>query len=580
MTSPAPGAERGAAASGAAQPTAAVRRTFERIRADPRRGVWITLVDEAVACRAAAEVERRWQDGEELPLAGLTLAVKDNIDVAGLPTTAGCPAFGYNPAATAPAVQRLVDAGAVVVGKTNLDQFATGLVGTRSPYGAPACVADARRISGGSSSGSAVAVAAGLVDLGVGTDTAGSGRIPAAFNGIVGVKPTRGRIPTAGIVPACASLDCVSMFARGLAGAVEAVEIMSFGRPWPAAAPLAAPPRPRVAVPDAAALAALDGDRRAEFEALLDRVADLGWQLREVPFEVFDRAGALVYGGGLVAERYAAVGAFIDMHPDAVDPTVREIISAAGHVTGAHLAGDLQLLDELRVEAAAVLGGAVLLVPTAASHPTFDEVAAKPRATNSALGRFTAFCNPLDMCAVALPSGTVASSGDERRLPAGITLMAASFGDAVVADLAARLLGEPPPLVGDAGIAIAVCGAHLSGQPLNGELTSRGARLECATTTASCYRLHALDTTPPKPGLRRVETGGARVNVEVWRLPVAGFARFVEAVAAPMTIGTVALAGGREVAGFLCEPIALEGAPDITADGGWVAYLKGGSTGY
>ncbi len=512
--------------------------------------VWITARDpDAVAADVAAV-------DPALPLAGLRLAVKDNIDVAGLPTTCACPAFAYVPERSAPAVERLVGAGAIVVGKTNLDQFATGLVGTRSPYGA---VRDARRpdyVSGGSSSGSAVAVARGLADLALGTDTAGSGRVPAAFAGIVGVKPTVGVVPTDGVVPACRSFDVVTTMARDLALADRAAQIMAGGgRAWPADAPLAAPPAPRVGVLAEASSPAYDA-----------ACARLGATLVAVDFAPFAAAGALLYGGAFVAERYAAVGAFVDKHRPAVDPIVASIIGAAKEVSAHALVADRIRLDALRVLAAAVFADVdALLVPTTTAQPTLEEVAHDPIGVNTALGRYATCANLLDLCAVAVPAGEV--DGGQY----GVTLYAPAFHDRVVADLAARLLDEPPPPAAG-GIDLLVVGAHLRGQPLNHQLTGRGARFVAAVRTAPYYRLFALDTVPPKPGLVRAEDGAA-IAGEVWRLPSAALGDFLAALPQPMTLGRVALEDGREVVGFLCEPIALEDAEDITASGGWLAAL-------
>ncbi len=348
-----------------------------------------------------------------LPLAGLLLAVKDNIDVAGIPTTAGCPAFAYAPARTAPAVARLLDAGAVLLGKTNLDQFATGLVGTRSPHGA---VRDARRpeyVSGGSSSGSAVAVALGIVDIGIGTDTAGSGRVPAAFGGIVGIKPTRGLVPNRGSVPACRTLDVITPFARDLATATRAAAIMTgvddgdpTSRAWPADAPLAAPPQPRVGVPDVSLLPGLTPEAAAAFGCVAERLADAGANVVELDPAPFLDAGRLLYDGAFVAERHAAVGAFVHAHPDDVDPTVGAIIEAAGRLGASDLVADGERLGHLRLAAGERFAGLdAIVLPTTTAQPTIAEVAADPVGANARLGMFTNCANLLDLCVAAVPCG-------------------------------------------------------------------------------------------------------------------------------------------------------------------------------
>ncbi|MEY2533194.1 MAG: allophanate hydrolase [bacterium] len=548
--------------------TARVRRAYARIAEADRPEVWIALRPASAALADAAAVDERVAAGEALPLAGLTLAVKDNVDVAGLPTTAGCPAFAYDPAASAPAVQRLTDAGAVVLGKTNLDQFATGLVGTRSPYGA---VRDARRperISGGSSSGSAVAVALGIADIALGTDTAGSGRVPAAFQGIVGIKPTRGLVPTDGVVPACRTLDCVTIFARELALAERAMALMTTpaGRAWPADAPLGAPPAARVAVPRA--LPGLSAEAGAAFAAAAGRLAAAGAELVEIDLEPFLAAARLLYQGAFVAERHAAVGPFVDAHREQVDPTVGAIIAAAGTLPAHALVTDTERLDALRAVAEAELDGAdALLVPTAPRHPTLAEVAADPVGVNTELGTYTNFANLLDLCGVAVPAGE-ADGGHF-----GVTVLARAFADRVAADVAGLLAGPAEPAGGPPGVEVFVVGAHRAGQPLNGELTARGARLVRTATTSAEYRLHRLDTQPPKPGLLRVGDGGARIEGELWALPPAGLGDLLAALPAPMALGRVRLADGARPVGFLCEPAALGDAQDITAFGSWPAYL-------
>ncbi|MEV4732389.1 allophanate hydrolase [Saccharopolyspora sp. NPDC049426] len=536
---------------------ARVLAAYRRIAEVDRPEVWIDLRPESDLLIEAAEVAERAAAGEALPLAGKLVAVKGNIDVAGLPTTAGCPAYAYHPAEDASAVAKLRAAGALVLGTTNLDQFATGLVGTRSPHGAVRNAVDPERISGGSSSGSAVAVALGIADLALGTDTAGSGRVPAALNGIVGLKPTHGLVATDGVVPACASIDCVTVFARTAGEAHAALDVLSPSvQAWTPAAPH------RVGVPDPEDLGELAPGWAEAFQDVVERFRSSGAELVRVDLEPFLRAAELLYQGAFVAERYAAVGEFVDAHRDQVDPTVGEIISAAGRIPAHRVFTDQQRLAELGAEAAVQLGGIhALLLPTTTGHPTLAEVAADPVGVNSALGRFTNFANLLGLSALAVPAGRV----DD--LPFGVMLVGAAHQDRALAHLAS-LLEETEP------VQLAVAGAHLTGQPLNHQLTDRNARLVRTTTTAPTYRLHALNTTPPKPGLVRTDTGGA-IEVEVWELTPAAFGSFVAALPAPMAIGAVELADGTEVRGFLCEPAALTGTQDITHHGAWRTYLSG-----
>jgi allophanate hydrolase len=557
-----------------------VEAAFTRIAEVGRPEVWISL-------RSRDEVLSEARRAPAGPLRGQLVAVKDNIDVGGQVTTAGCPAFAYPADRDAPAVARLRAAGAVIVGKTNLDQFATGLVGTRSPYGA---VRDARHpdlVSGGSSSGSAVAVALGLVDLALGTDTAGSGRVPAAFQGIIGVKPTRGLVSTEGVVPACRTLDCVSVFARNVADAEEALWVMAdpdagdeahgawaFGadrRPWPPWAPLAAPPVPVIAVPGDDVLTVLSADARNVWDAAVQRWRGLGAQIREISLEPFLEAGALLYSGAFVAERYAAVGRFVDAHADAVDPTVRSIISAAALIPAEQLVSDSQRLGDLRLSAAAQLDGVdALLLPTAPRQPTIAEVTADPVGVNAELGLFTTFVNLLDMCAVAVPAG------ETEKGQFGLSLLAPAFSDQVVADLARRYRGEPSNGAGASpgGIPLLVVGAHRLGQPLNHQLTVPGGRLLGVVRTAHSYRMYALPSDPPKPGLLRVSHDGVSIEGELWRVPVATLGPFLAALPRPMSLGQVTLQDGSSVVGFQVEPEGLGAAEDISTYGSWLAYLS------
>ncbi|MBJ8348612.1 allophanate hydrolase [Antrihabitans sp. YC2-6] len=515
------------------------------------------------------------------PLAGLRLAVKDNVDVAGMPTTAGCPEFGYEPAVDADAVAALRSAGAVVVGKTNLDQFATGLVGTRSPYGA---VADSLRpeyISGGSSSGSAVAVATGEADIAIGTDTAGSGRIPAALQGIVGIKPTLGVVSTVGVVPACRSYDCVTIFARELDVANQAMAAMAAGaadRAWPTDARLAAPPTPTVAV--FRELPELDATWTAAFGRAVDRLIDNGAWIVEIDPAPFLDAARLLYNGGLVAERYAAVGEFIDCHPDKVDPTVRGIIAGAKDIPAHRLVADLAELERLRGVAMASLSGVDgLLVPTAPFHPTIAEVAADPVGVNSRMGTYTNFCNLFDMCAVSVPAGMAGEA------QFGVTVLGRAFEDAVALDIAALLTGSPVepawPLAAAPTVELAVFGAHLRGEPLEHQLNSLGARWAGPLSTAPSYRMAALDTVPPKPAVMRcpADEVGVSLAAELWTLSPAALGQFLAALPAPMQLGSVEFDDGTWRTSFGCDGTAARQGKDISEYGGWRAALHAGAVG-
>jgi allophanate hydrolase len=549
-----------------------IAEIYRNIEASGRDEVFIHL-------RPQADVDNDYRTAlaADGPLTGLVLAVKDNVDVAGIPTTAACPDFSYIPDADAPAVTALKAAGAVVIGKTNLDQFATGLVGTRSPYGA---VRDSRRpdyISGGSSSGSAVAVALGFADIAIGTDTAGSGRVPAGLQGIVGIKATVGLVSTEGVVPACASYDCVTIFAADLATAQSAMAVMSAAAPqrqWPADVPFAAPVTPRIAIPDT--LTGLDDAWQAAFAEAVRQAKAAGFDVVPIPMDDFFAAAGLLYNGALVAERWDAVGEFVSAAgPDAkLDPTVAAIVTAAGTHSAADLLRDRRRVEELRRTALTELAGChALMVPTAPEHPRIDEVAADPIAVNSRMGRYTNFCNLFDMCAIAVPAGTVSDGAQF-----GITLLAKGFHDAVVADLAARFLDVPSaaawPESGGAPLTeLAVFGAHLRGQPLEHQLTGRGARWAGPITTAPRYRLYALDTVPPKPGLIRVGDGGAPIVGERWLLSPAALGEFLAELPAPMLLGKVELDDGRWITGFGCDHIAPTQGRDITEYRGWLAAM-------
>lgn len=529
------------------------------------------------------------------PLAGLRFAVKDNIDVGGLPTTAACPAFAYIAGQDAAVVQRLRAAGAEVLGKTNLDQFACGLNGTRSPYGAVPNSFDARYVSGGSSSGSAYVVAMGEADFALGTDTAGSGRVPAGLNNIVGLKPTRGLVSARGVVPAAQSVDCVSIFARTvdlavrvLAAALGPDDADPYSR-MQTLAPAHWPARFRFGVPS---LRAFFGDALAEaaWDEAIRRLQALGGTPVEIDYAPLAEAAALLYDSALVAERYAAVRSFFDVHADAVLEPVRSILAQGARYGAADLVEAQTRLRALGQRAAAMWTRIdVLMVPTAPTHCTIADMLADPVVRNSRMGAYTNFVNLLDYAALSVPSSLRADG-----LPFGVTFVGPAGSDFALAALGQRYhqasglplgaTGAPLPAAGvlpqppatGATVRVAVVGAHLSGMPLNGQLTERGGRLVQASRTAPAYRLFALSgTTPPKPGLIRApEAEGAAIEVEVWELPLAHYGSFVALVPAPLGIGTLTLADGSAVQGFVCEASAAADAQDITHHGGWRAYMR------
>jgi len=564
-------------------PQTLIEALYARIEAYPDRAVFISLVPKEDALAAASAL-----GDTSLPLYGIPYVVKDNIDVAGMPTTAACPDFAYAAERDATVVAKLRAAGAILIGKTNLDQFATGLNGTRSPYGAPRSVFNADYISGGSSSGSAVAVAAGLAAFSLGTDTAGSGRVPAACNNIVGLKPSIGRISAAGVVPACKSLDCVAVFANS---AADAMAVLRAAEGYDEADAYSRKPR-EVVLPVAPRLGVLAkkdrdfaGDMQAAalYAAAVAKAVELGWQVTEIDYTPLRDIAALLYGGAYVAERLAAVKDFFVTHADAFDPTVRQIIGGAQKFSAADAFADIYRVQALRHAALAELVKCdALLLPTAPTIFTVAEMLEQPIKHNSTLGLYTNFVNLLDLAAIALPAGFRANG-----LPFGVTFIGPAFSDASLAGYASTLhaaLGAGAGVIrkqpqasyiapAPEEMTVVVAGAHLSGMVLNHELVNLGARLVSATTTAPDYKLYALATTPPKPGLSHTPGfSGSGIAVEVWALTPENFGRFVAALPAPMGIGRVTLADGTVHPGFLCEAYALKGATDITSYGGWRVY--------
>jgi len=579
--------------AGILSPAQTVARSFARIRDHNDPAIFISLRDEKEALAEAEGLTAK--EGAQLPLYGVPVAVKDNIDVAGLPTTAACPAFAYSPSHDATSVARLRAAGAIIIGKTNLDQFATGLVGARSPYGIPINPMRSDLIPGGSSSGSAVAVSAGLVPLALGTDTAGSGRVPAMLNNIVGLKPSLGLVSTAGLVPACRTLDCVSVFSLTVDDAMTALVAMAgpdgadpFSRNRAMAAMTAFPKLLRLGVPRNGQLIFF-GDKASEkaYGDALKRWTALGADLVEFDLEPLYETARLLYEGPWVAERYLVIRNLLASSPDSIHPVTREITIAGARLSAADTFSALYRLQALRrIAERAFANIDALVLPTAPTVYSTAQVLANPIELNSRLGTYTNFVNLLDLCGLALPA---AIRPDD--IPFGITLLAPAGHDAQLASIGrvfhadtkltigSKNLPQPPLAMVPAGlsgdeIAIAVVGAHLSGMALNNELKALGGRLLEAASTAPDYRLYALDTSPPKPGMLRVAAGtGSSIELELWALSAASFGKFVAAIPPPLSIGTLRLADGRGVKGFIVEAAEINGARDISAFGGWRAFV-------
>ncbi|MBX9931042.1 MAG: allophanate hydrolase [Methylobacterium sp.] len=585
---------RGLYASEGLTPVALAEAIADRMEAYADPAVFITRVGRQALVAAAKDLMERHPEPNSLPLWGMPFAVKDNIDVAGLATTAACPEFTYTPSADAVVVARLKAAGALVTGKTNLDQFATGLNGTRSPYGAPRSVFSSEHISGGSSSGSAVAVAAGLASFSLGTDTAGSGRVPAAFNNLVGIKPTPGSLSTTGLVPACRSLDCISIFAATIGDGLGIRRIAEGFDPKDAFSRKAVPhPLPaaglRVGVltPEEREFHG-NGGVEALYDAAIARLAEFGAVAVPFDYAPFRETAALLYQGPWVAERMAAVEAFHADHPEALDPSVRAIVESATGYSAVDAFRGLYDLEALRRRTEAEFAKVdILLLPTTPTTYTVAAMQAEPIRLNSHLGHYTNFANLLGYAAIAIPAGFGPDG-----LPGGVTLVGPGFSDDALGHLADALHRAAEPGMGidrhvalpEASIVpapapdtvpIVVVGAHLSSLPLNHQLVELGGTLLRAARTAADYRLYALPgTKPAKPGLvRDPGFAGPGLAVEVWGLSPAAFGRFAAAIPAPLGIGKITLEDGSAVSGFLCEAHALKGAEEITAHGGWRAYL-------
>ena len=550
-----------------------IARSYARHREHADAAMFISMTPEA---EAIAEAERLQAEGQlGRPLWGVPVAIKDNIDVAGMPTTAACPAFSYDPKQDSTVAARLRAAGAIIIGKTNLDQFATGLNGSRSPYGTPRNALRADLVPGGSSSGSASAVASGVVPVALGTDTAGSGRVPAGLQNLVGLKPSLGLVPNTGVVPACKTLDCVSIFAQTVDDASLVLSVIAgpdaadpFSRAIPMGRPGALPPTLRLGVPAPESLD-FDGDGAAKtsFAAAVERARALGASIVPIDMTPFYAAARLLYDGPWVAERWLTIQALLASDPEAILPVIRTIIAGKPLVDAAATFAARYRVAEIALTSRTVFKSIdALMVPTAPRSVTLDEMAADPIGKNSLLGTYTNFVNLLDLCALAVPA-SLAEDGTA----AGVTFIASSGHDAALASI-----GRALPALPQLGmIEVAVVGAHLSGMPLNHELTKLGGTFLRETTTGDSHRLFALPGGPPfRPGLLRVAPGsGAPIIIEVWSLPVAGFGQFVSGIPSPLGIGTLTLADGTSVKGFMVEAIATENARDVTDFGGWRAYM-------
>jgi len=581
------------------RPTELVTAIYDRIAARGEDGVWITLVPKERALASAAALEAAGRNSQQ-PLWGIPFAVKDNIDVVGLPTTAACPEFLYMPERSATVVEKLLAAGAILIGKTNLDQFATGLVGVRSPYGIARNPFNADYIPGGSSSGSAVAVSSGLVSFSLGTDTAGSGRVPAGFNNIVGLKPSVGLLSASGMLPACRALDCISIFALTVNDASAALKVAAgydtsdaYSRQTPAgwhALPSAMPEQFRFGVPREDQLKFF-GNAAAEelFRNAVGRMTALGGEKVEIDYAPFAEAARLLYTPAGTAERTAALGDFLTRKPEALHPVTRRIIEAGKQASGVDVHRHYYLIRELQQASSATWNAIdILLLPTSGTIYTVAELEAEPVQFNSNLGYYTNFVNYFDLAGLSVPSGFQPDG-----MPAGITLIGPRFSEpllAAIGDAYHRQSGLPLGATGHAqpaektpsgganypSITVAVFGAHMSGLPLNYQLLDLGARLLAGCSTSPDYRLYAIAGALPRPGLVRTTQDGMAILGELWQVPLAGFGAFVAGIPAPLGIGDVTLEDGSVVKGFLCEASATTQAPDITWLGGWRAWLEAG----
>jgi allophanate hydrolase len=577
-------------------PLEVVRQVYARIADVNDPGIFLAMATEAAAI---AEAEALGPFDPAKPLWGIPFVVKDNIDVAGYETTAGCPAYAYTPDDDAFVVARLRDAGAIFIGKTNLDQFATGLVGVRTPYGAPRNSVDPLIVPGGSSAGSAVAVGHGIAAFSLGTDTAGSGRVPAALNNIVGLKPTLGALSASGVVPACKSIETISIFAMTVSDAYSAFRACcvydpadAFARPVTAPALAARDTPPVIGIPSPDSIKFLgDEVQEASFATAVGILRDQGAEIREIDFTPLYAVATMLYEGAWVAERYTVIETLLTEDPEAILPVTRQIICKAEDLSAADAFRGIYRLKELARAAEPSLAEVdMLCVPTIPTFHTVAELEADPITPNSNFGTYTNFVNLLEMCGIAVP---IPARSDGR--PGSVTLLAKAGHDAEVAEIAlsleaqgARMLGatpwafvplEPPAPSRQSRLTLAVCGAHMSGLPLNWQLTDRGGVFVQDARTSDAYRFYALAGGPPaRPGLTRGTPGsGAEIALELWSLPFEQVGSFLSGIPAPLGIGTIELSDGSQVQGFLCESIATDDALDITHSGDWRTHISSSS---
>lgn len=583
--------------SGNLTPEALMAYIRQRARQFEDHNIWIHLLTESEIQLWLVGLKDK--DPATSPLWGIPFAIKDNIDLAGIPTTAACKEFAFTPEKSAFAVQRMIDAGAIPVGKTNLDQFATGLNGTRSPWGPCANSFDPSFVSGGSSAGSAVSVALGMATFSLGTDTAGSGRVPAGFNNLVGLKPSIGLLSASGMLPACRSLDCMSIFTYNtddantiLACAEGFDEEDGYSRNNPFSNQTRQygdrqGPLTIGVIPESQLAFFGDKDYEDAYTKTLSLLADDGFLFQEIDYQPFAEVAQLLYEGPWVSERYIATSPLIQEKPEAFFPVVRDIISAGGEPRATDLFKAMYRLQALKQRCERQIAALdAVLTPTAGRHFTIDEMLEEPVLHNTQLGYYTNFVNLLDFAAIAVPAQLTASGR-----PFGVTFFSGCFSDRALLSIAKRVQTVLPLSMGATGLTqpefgaretvgtdtvdVLVCGAHLKGLPLNWQLTERGATLHESTTTAPVYRLYALAGGPPfRPGMILDEQSGGPIDVEVWSMPISEFGSFVAAIPEPLGIGKVQLADGRRVSGFICEPWGIEGAEEITQLGGWRPYYE------
>lgn len=558
-----------------------IRNVWEAIRDEPDDGIFISKTPWESLRARLDEIA-----GKDLPLYGIPYVAKDNIDVAGLHTTAGCPDFSYEPNESATVVKLLDEAGAICFGKTNLDQFATGLVGVRTPYPAPKNPFDETFLPGGSSCGSAVAVAKGLVAFALGTDTAGSGRVPAAFNELIGLKPTLGCFSTRGVVDACKSLDCVSVFAQSCADADAVLKVAGKydpKEPWSRKPPekwKRFPTKFRFGVPRQEDLMFFGWeDARSLFDETVGKFKEVGGEAVEISLEPFLAAAKLLYEGPWVTERYVGIREFLERKPMSVFPVTRAIIEGGKHpLASDYFEARYKLAECKRLADIEMAKVDLILAPTTPRNFTVAEVTSQPIKLNSILGTYTNFMNLLDYTALALPAGRY-----QGKLPWGVTIFANAWMDRALLELGGKyertISRDVPeaPTDGFDEIHLVVCGAHLEGMALNAQLTDRGGRLVSSGKTLPCYRMYLIPAgggLPERPALVRVaEGGGVAIETETWALSTEAFGDFVSKIPAPLGIGKVLLEDGRGVPGFIAEPIAAVGAKDISEFCGWRGWV-------